>query len=341
MQKKYTLVGLTCILAGTVAAQPTLTFDESGPQPSGAPYAITANTTAAPGVYEPGLPGADQLYGFWMIPETGNRDIFHLEPSVTPTSANFPGATVLTTNGGADTTFWRADANGVELLGVRGGTEGIAPYSNTAQELPYPCTFGTTWNDAFAASFTVSGFPVTRAGTINGVADGYGTIQLPAVELEDVLRVKVRKVQIDQTPLGTLYRSYETYLYYQAGIRYPLMRTSVDTLTVNSGTPSVTWSAEWLYGTSSVGMDDVEVSDALFTPYPNPTNGLVDLRLTGVDARAVEVLTATGRIAMQQAVRNTGGSIPALDLSGLAPGVYQLRLTEASGRQITRKVVLQ
>ncbi len=328
------------LLAATASAQPTLTFEASGPQPSGAPYAITANTTAVPSPYAPGEPGADQLYGYWMVPATGNRDIFHLDPSSTPTSVSFPGATVLTTNGGPDTLFWRVDASGVEFLGLRGGTEGLAPYSNTAQELPYPCTFGTSWTDSFTASFTVSGFPITRAGTITGIADGYGTIQLPAVELSDVLRVKVRKVQVDQTPLGILDRTFDTYYYYQEGIRYPLMKASLDSVTVGTGTPSVSWSAEWLYGPFAVGMDDVSAEDIRFTPYPNPTNGLLDLRLVGSEARRAEVLTATGKVVLQHAVAS-GGTPSQLDLSGLAPGVYHVRLTEASGRQLTRRVVVQ
>jgi hypothetical protein len=275
-----------------------------------------------------------------MVPSTSNRNVYFHEPNITSTGTNFPGATVLSTNGGADTLYWKVDANGMELLGLRGGTEGIAPYNNGALELKYPCTFGTTWTDAFSASLTVSGIPVTRAGTITGIADGYGTIQLPGVELNDVLRVKVRKIQIDQTPLGNLYRSYEIYYYYQEDVRFPLMKTSLDTLTVNNGTPSVSWTAEWLYGEGTTDIQDLNAGNVFFTPYPNPTSGLVEVRMEDSVPYGIEVLSPTGQLLQQVGTRAWGNAAPALDLSGLAAGVYQLRMTTIDGRQTTRRVVL-
>ena len=342
MQLHNTLLLLTLAFAGPLVAQPTLTLANNGPVPVGAPYAVTSyTTTLESGVYSSGVPGAGQTYGMWMIPSTGNRDMYFDAPSVTPTSASFPGVTVLSTNGGADTLFWKVNANGMEQLGLKGGTEGLAPYTNGVLELVYPCALGTTWTDAFSANLTISGFPVTRAGTVNGIADGWGTIELPGTTMENVLRVKVRKVQIDQTPLGILYRSYDSFSFYQEGIKYPVMRTSRDSLRIGAGTATFTWSADWLFGPFTVNVQDLTEQDVVFTPYPNPTNGLFDLRMESADLRSVEVINATGQVVLQKVRTQTGAIGSSLDLTGLGSGVYHVRVTQADGQQGVRRIVLQ
>lgn len=343
MQLHNTLALASIALAGQLIAQPTLNFPVDGLQPMGTAYAVTSYTTSTPAQFAPpGNAGADQTYGYWMLPETGNYDRHLVDPSVTATSAGFTGVTVLSTNGGQDTAFYKVDANGIELIGVRGSLEGVAPYSNGALELKFPCTFGTTWNDAFSATYTVSTIPVNRSGTIAGIADGYGTIQLPAQQLDDILRVKVRKVQIDQSAVINAYRSYDTYYYFQAGLRYPVMKASVDTVILGAGgTPAVTYTAEWLYGAGDVGLDEFDASEVTFTPYPNPTNGLLDLRLGDSEVRSIEVFDGAGHIVRTQSLRAGASASGALDLNGLPAGVYQVRVTQADGHRGTRRVVLQ
>jgi hypothetical protein len=325
-------------------AQPNLDFDNNGPVPTMAPWAVTLYG-AATMEYGPGSPGPDELYGFWMVPETGNRDIFFVAPSVTPTSASFPGCTVISTDGGSDSTFWKVDASGSEILGVRSALEGILPFSNGSKELVYPCTYGTTWTDAFSANYVVGGsIPVTRAGTISGIADGYGTIQLPGIELENVLRVKVRKVALDQSVVANVSRTFDTYYYYQEGVKYPLMRSSLDSTTILGGQPTITFTMEWLYGPATfIGMSEFGPDDVVFTPYPNPTNGTLDLRMDTdmKEVRSIEVIDAKGQVVRQLVKPIAGTLTGVLDLSGLAAGVYQVRVLDAEGGQGTRRVVVQ
>ncbi|MBL7950757.1 MAG: T9SS type A sorting domain-containing protein [Flavobacteriales bacterium] len=342
MQRHNALVIATLALAGPLVAQPTLDFPADGPSPMGAPYAVTTFTTPNSAQFVPaGNAGADQTYGYWMVPSTGNYDRFLDEPSVTPSSTSFSGVTVLSTNGGQDTSFYKVDAEGVHLLGIRGSLEGVAPFSDAALELKFPCTFGTTWSDAFACTYTVSGFPVNRAGTVAGIADGYGSIQLPQQQIDDVLRVKVRKVQIDQSAIVNAYRTFDTYYYFQAGLRYPLMKASQDTVILGSGSPAVTYTAEWLYGAGDVGMSEADAAQVVFTPYPNPTNGSLDLRLNGEAVRSIEVFDATGSVVRTESLRSADGTTAAMDLSGLSAGVYQVRVTQADGRRGTQRVVLR
>ncbi|MEZ4740741.1 MAG: T9SS type A sorting domain-containing protein [Flavobacteriales bacterium] len=329
------------LVAPSAMAQPTLDFDNNGPVPIGAPWAVS-KYGASSMTYGVGSPGPDQLYGFWMVPTTGNQDIYYLSPTVTPTSASFPGCTVISTDGGSDTTFWKVDATGMEMLGVRSALEGVLPFSNASTELIYPITYNDSWNDSFSASYLAGGIvPVTRAGTINGVADGYGTIQLPGIELENVLRVKVRKIAIDQSSVANVRRTFDTYYYYQEGVKFPLMRASLDSTTL-SAAPTITFTMDWLYGSSQVSVADIKPEDIVFTPYPNPTNGMLDLRLEDLlEVRSIEVINASGKLMQQITKPMTGTVSGVLDMSGLAAGMYQVRITRADGEQGTRRVVVQ
>ncbi|MCB0768625.1 MAG: hypothetical protein KDB95_15555, partial [Flavobacteriales bacterium] len=168
------LLSLSLPLGGALLAQPTLTAANSVAAP-GQDFPVSTGTSY---VYEGGT-GAGQTYGFWMLPASGNRTYSYLAPGVTPTSSMIPSATVLTTDGGSDTLFYGIGSTGLELRGERSALAGGAyAYTDPLVELKLPCDYLDTWTDQMAASYVVSGFPVTRTGTISGVADGWGTLEL-------------------------------------------------------------------------------------------------------------------------------------------------------------------
>lgn len=327
-------------LVGGAVAQPTLTQSTNGLVPVVGGYGITSFNTNNPALfYGPGEAGADVSYGFWTMPDNGGYDRFIEDVDVTPSSATYPTATVLSTNGGSDTMAYKVDANGIELVGLSTSLEGNVAFSNGAIELPFPCTFGTTWSDPFALSYTAGGFPVTRAGVVNGIADGYGEIALPNMMIAEVLRVKVRKAQTDQTPLGNIYRSYTTYYYYDVNTRYPVMKTSLDTVIAGGGSPAATYLAEWQFGPGT-GIADVAADQIVFTPYPNPSNGRVDLGMGQNELRSVEVFSAAGQLVATEVKPISGMLSSVLDLSSLPSGLYQVKVTSVDGRTGVRRVVI-
>jgi Secretion system C-terminal sorting domain len=341
MMKRQLLIASALISSGGAIAQPTLTETTNGLVPIVDSYGITSFTTNVPAdFYGPSEDGADATYGFFMLEETGGNDRFLVSPSVSASSSVFPTATVLMTNGGSDTMAYKVDANGIELVGLRTSFEGTVAFSNSAKELVFPCTFGTTWNDTYALNYTASGFPVVRTGTINGVADGYGELQLPNAIVPNVLRVKVRKTQQDQAAITSVYRSFDSYYYYSTDSRYPMLKLSRDTVILGGGSPAVTFVAEWLLGPGT-GINDVDAASVSFEPYPNPTTGRVDLGLGQDELRSVEVFTAAGRLVRSE-VKTIGSTAnTVLDLTGLATGVYHLKVTGTDGRSGSRRIVVQ
>lgn len=80
-------------------------------------------------------------------------------------------------------------------------------------------------------------------------------------------------------------------------------------------------------------------STALLRPYPNPVTGSFELELP-VGAARLQLLDAQGRAARTQATPRGGGR-QRVSVAGLAPGLYQLCLTLASGQQARATVAVQ
>jgi hypothetical protein len=336
MNTRYLLLPALAI-ASLAAAQPTLNAGNNLPT-TPSQFDITVRPEW---VYQ-GDAGPGQLFGQWYLQGTDNRQIRYLSPSVTPTSAQMPGTTYLYTDGGSDTLFMQGDAQGLLLVGERTAL-GTFPYTDPARELVYPVTFNTTWTDPFTASYSVAGLPVTRTGTVTGLGDAYGTLQLPAREIQNVLRVKVRKQTTDASPFLTLTRATETWYFFVDTVRHPVLRLQIDTLGTAGGEPTVSREAQWLYGNGFASVGEIAFNDVVFTPYPNPADGPVDLLIAeAAGARELEVADATGRVVLRTALPAREGRVPgAFNTQGLAPGLYTLRLSDGARVIGTQRLVVR
>jgi hypothetical protein len=339
MQHRYTSLSLALLASGALLAQPTINAVNNIPA-ANSDYAVSSATTWA----FPGEAGADQLFGHWMLVGTGNRTITYLDPSITSSSAQVPGVNLLSTDGGTDTLFWQGNADGLTILADKSGL-GFIRYTDPLLELKYPCTFGTTWTDAVNATYTVQGFNVQRTGTVTGNGDAYGTLELPEVALDDILRVKVRRVITDASPIVTIQRISETYYFFSADVRHPVLRLNVDTAIINNGAPAVARDAAWMYGNGNVSVGELDLDQVRFTAYPNPADNVVNLSFGSAEhgTRSIELIDATGRMVQQLPLvqRNTIEVPAAFDASGLAPGVYHIRLVGENSVLGTQRLVVQ
>lgn len=338
MIQRYSLFALAALSAAALTAQPTLTTSNAVPT-AGSIFPVSTGT------YDfPGPSGAGQLFGHWMLEPAGNRDISYLAPSVTPTSAQVPGVALLSTDGGSDTLFWGLTANGLEILADLSNL-GMVIYTDPVLELKLPCTFGTIWTDAVSAAYTVSGFNVQRTGTVEGHGDAYGTLELPEVELQNVLRVKVRKVFQDNSPIINVQRISEVHYFYTDGVPHPALRLQLDTVIIGTGNPAATREAQWMYGNGNVAVADIDLDNIRFTAYPNPANGAVHLAFgnAGHGARSVELMDATGRIVASRSLSTLRSADVqgAFDAANLAPGVYHIRLVGENSVLGTQRLVVQ
>jgi hypothetical protein len=287
------------LLAGlSAAAQPTLTEANNAPIP-GDVHALSRSTadsilTSA---------GPNETYGCWMLLESSTRDMRMLTPSETPTS-------------------------GLQLVGERTALATF-PYTDAVKELAYPLTYNSTWTDAGSASYTVAGLSVLRTVSITGNADGYGTLELPAVEIDDVLRVRVRKVTLDQGGIANIERRTNITSFYTDTVRYPVLRLLVDSVSISGGAWSVTYSNDWMYGQGDVGLAEAEVAPVFFTGFPNPATDVLYLPVAVEREALCEVFDAAGRVVLGRVLQ--AASLHTVPVEGLPAGLYTVRITDGDG----------
>jgi hypothetical protein len=78
---------------------------------------------------------------------------------------------------------------------------------------------------------------------------------------------------------------------------------------------------------------DENEGETKVTIFPNPTNGIIHIE--GVTASEVQVYNALGQVV--KTVRGTNE----VDLSGLAEGIYLLRIMDAEGKVYTNKITIR
>jgi hypothetical protein len=90
-----------------------------------------------------------------------------------------------------------------------------------------------------------------------------------------------------------------------------------------------------------VGVNDVAFNQS-FELFPNPTNGLVNIKAKNALNGAVEMqlIDLTGKLVMSRTVNMDNSNVTTLDLSGFAKGLYNLKLTQ-NNQSHTVKVSLQ
>lgn len=114
--------------------------------------------------------------------------------------------------------FFDFSANSWVEYGVYGtavGFEIITQYTNTNTVLVGPLNYGDTGSDTYGGTASSIGFPVTITGTTDYVIDGYGTIVLPYITLDNVLRIAVTEEETQDLGFGLTSNSVETeYIYF-------------------------------------------------------------------------------------------------------------------------------
>jgi hypothetical protein len=89
-----------------------------------------------------------------------------------------------------------------------------------------------------------------------------------------------------------------------------------------------------ILGTKIVKVNAVNVDVAV---YPNPTVGVVNVRLRGQGYKKVDLVDVSGRVFYTRTLQ--GADVFDFDLSGMAKGVYLIRVYGNDGKVVNRQVV--
>jgi len=338
MTKQYTSILIAAMISAINATGQTLNNANTSPVP-GDVFLVNSSAYTAEGP-----PGAGQIWDHSDLTSQSSSTLTMVTPASTGFAASFPGATAAQGQGQPGSFgFLKASATGLESLGARSAASSLTMfYSNSQIQLPYPCSYNTTWTDEYSSTYTSNGSPGTRTGTITGEADGYGTLIMPYGTVANVLRVRIMESQLDDFPgLYQVEYSSDHFIYFKPGFHNPLLGIYSIT-TVLFGAPTTTQYVTWLDG-SAVSVDELSSKSIGIDVFPVPARDMISVSFgTEGGQLRVDVLDAQGKLVREESVTaSIGIDIHTMDIGNLDAGLYHLRVTTKSGQQGVRRFVVE
>lgn len=346
---RRTLALSFCLVAGSATAQITV-----GPNdmPSAGDTVRYVNTVAdgvdldltGPGVVwdlswlVPGAEGADTVVGVGSTPAL--YQFFFNNPFIYPEhdadiAMRGQAFSFQQLNVSNVFEYFKRDASGYRNVGFGANVNGVP---TSVRRIPvdrihtFPLDFGDT--DQSFSSFSLevpSLFSFTQDQLRTNTVDGWGTLYLPADTFE-VLRVRSvlqrdDSVFIAQFGQGFAFPEPETveYKWIANGMDEPVLL--ITTVGGQLRDARFHYSPDEVQ-TGVAGMDRADMG-----LFPNPADGVVWLRVPAGNAGEVNVLDAQGRRVISSQRITAAGDV-ALDVSGLAPGRYQVLVQGAQQRSL-------
>lgn len=255
--------------------------------------------------------------------ETDSPETFaFLAPAGSPYAPDFPTATLR-----IEDSFLRGDATGLYSLGY-GDPNGSMIYGDPEKQFAYPCSYMTSWTDNFSGS---DGNGSSETGTISGTADGTGALVLPYGTVSNVLRLHLMMSSQYTFNGNTLTSNSDAYYYLKPGVRFPV-------LTADPNGASIGWLDQ-----SSVGVEELLAHDIGVDVFPNPATDAVDV-VYGASGEhfTLDLIDISGAVVQHLELGAGSGILKQhVDLTGVAKGLYTVRITDAKGGQGVRRVVVQ
>lgn len=342
MKKLYTLM-LLVLFANVTKAQLILTKSSNEPIIGDAERRKSFDTTS----YTSGLPqntGTNQVWNFTSLATntTNMSNTTYTTPSSVTGSGSYTAATIASTDGGSNNSFFKSSATQYELLGVNASSLSLT-FTNSAIMAVWPMTYGYTNTDPIAGSVSVSSLSGTFSGTVITNATGTGTVQLPyGVSLGNCLQVKSRQVINGSFLFGfvTATVNLTTIQYYHASQKFPVLEQNVTAITTATASYNSTVTAVTLNNDVFAGINELSLDNS-YAVYPNPASNFINIRLSNETAEPVKVEISN---QLGQPVRSVDiGSIKniesAIDISGLAKGIYFVK-TSAGERRSVKKLIV-
>ena len=297
-----------------------------------------------------GESGKNAVWNFNNLHEKAQHSVFFIKASNAPNSSKFPGSTIAVRYNPevglgslqAKYEFYSESDNGLILRGLVNNIDELLTYTDAQTLLTYPFTYQSNNADDFKAAYSLStGIDVTEDGSINTVADAYGTLNLPYGTFEEVLRVKITK-NYTQTISGngfddSFQYTEEIYNWYHCQIGYPVLTIFTQTVTLDDGTKSTVANVRYLEVdeipepcSAISGIEDTFV-DFDLNLYPNPTEqySQIDFNLKQNASLSVYVYNALGQVVSvvtEQQFYTSGTHRLNLDLGQVPAGMYFVEL---------------
>ena len=234
---------------GAKAQGPVITASGFNPQVGDK---IKWQSTTANSVTPPDLGGANRVWDYSNLKDSGNVSVINIESPIGLEYADsFPTANIAVRFDTLNIDYWQTSNKGWGDVGVNTFNSGsISLYKiNPIQNyIVFPMSYKKVYTDSISINYSYydgtswTSNISTQYDTL--IADGYGTLKLPGATYNNVLRVFNHS--------GSSYGSNGggSYFFYTNGIHFPLLVLSSNT-DYNNGVETITsWSAEYYKGTA-------------------------------------------------------------------------------------------
>lgn len=288
------------------------------------------------------IAGSNVTWNVTGVSETGGLTTNnYIAPSADPNSSNFPGTTIVLSDGNTST-YFKSSTSSYELLGLDAGVFVLNYNTNPATLANYPISFGYVNNDTGAGAVTANTLTGTFTSTINTTADGTGTLNfngLSTANYSNCLRVKTKQLVNFSLAGGFITGTMDMviYNYYVSGTKYPVFTVNYTNINAPAaGINNQRQDQATVLSSVVLGLGSKKLNDLAFKAYPNPASKEVALHfvLTQKESYTIEILNTMGQVVKSIAKPDLQPGLynESIDLSGLSAGVYHIRV---QGQQAT------
>lgn len=229
-------------------------------------------------------------------------------------------------------------------------------YSDKREFIFYPITYGDSYNGTFSGvmEYLIYGDDekLNRGGTVKIIADAYGTLKLPYVDVENVLRIK-SIYDYQDTYEGVEFYSYKDtiYTWWEASSKRLIANVSVGYQGVSDFPESFfLYEGQTSYitdiGVDSNDSDDTEDTDNTdntdntansvndlnkysYKIYPNPADEIINIEfdLANKSNGSIIIYNSIGALVKTLKINNTVGlKTETIDVKDLSNGLYYIKI---------------
>lgn len=260
--------------------------------------------------------------------------------STVPSASLYPGATFVEDDGVGNYVFYKSTNSPTQRTETLGFGSSLATfnYTNAMTQMTWPMSYGGSFSDTYAGTFSVFIVSGKVSGSIVTNASGTGTLKLPGgLVFTNVLQITSTITSVTSMTSPTVTTDVSTsinYVYFHASQKNPLI-----SIAYNLGEePTVSILLNQFVVT---GLNDY-TSVPGFNLYPNPAkeNFTIDLDNTHTENCKVEIYSATGQLVKKQELGSQSTIHEIIDLSELNRGIYLVK-TRLGNKSADKRLVIE
>ena len=269
-----------------------------------------------------------------------DTDTFQVvSPSASPQGGNFPGASYAVYTAGTYQFIHNTGAQSLLLGRDDGMSLPLLIYADPVLLVNRPFTY----NDSFTDSFYHISALMQGAGTVQMTADGWGTLQLPGGNYNDVLRIRTVFQQHDTLYGGpALVISDLTsvrYTWFDTAHKTPLLTWDSITVTTNVSAPLTVKVVNYLETGLTTGIEPAASGNLALRPYLNRNRLYINGNLETGLSYDIQLLDMNGKVLVRGKERASGPGLMLPLAHSLSQGMYLLQVRDSQGRMGTAKLI--